>query len=174
MACGKKLEIDFFFLIILKSCRGIISTHFSQSWKIGLLSWWVQRFEDWWCFKLMWGGGRENWRTSWKPLPPGFLKFRIDGEKKFSACGHGGCRMIQGGPHVFFLSNWAKDSNEAEVWALGEALWILQSSSLGHLSMYSDSFLAISWISFNTGLLGNFSICNEIKCLCSSPLVRFQ
>lgn len=68
----------FFFLIILKSCRGIISTHFSQSWIIGLLSWWVQRFEDWWCFKLMWGGGREeNWRTSWKPLPPGFLKFRV-------------------------------------------------------------------------------------------------
>eukprot|EP00268_Persea_americana_P021089 TRINITY_DN21101_c0_g1_i1.p1 TRINITY_DN21101_c0_g1~~TRINITY_DN21101_c0_g1_i1.p1 ORF type:complete len:199 (+),score=31.91 TRINITY_DN21101_c0_g1_i1:157-753(+) len=132
-----------------------------------------------WKACMVCGLTKERRSTFWSPPSMGMLKFNVDGAArgKPGPAGIGGVLCDDKGVILclFSKSVGVRDSNEAEVLAILEALRILSSSFQGCLIVESDSSNGISWVARSMVKPWKFQIfLNGIKGLASSLSVVFS
>lgn len=112
--------------------------------------------------------------VNWPPPPFGALKFNVDGAaiRKSGPAGIGGVLCYHKGEVTLMFSKNAgsKESNEAEIMAVLEALCIFSAFFPTKLIVESDSENAVRWVSHHGTNPWRFQfLSNEIKEL-SSPM----
>ena len=111
--------------------------------------------------------------------PLNVLKFKVDGAArgKPGPAGIGGVLCNSKGEVLFMLSKHVgvRDSNEAEVLVILEALWCFSRMFRGSLIVESDSSNTIAWVSNRKANQWKFHfLFNEIRALSSSINVVFR
>ena len=125
------------------------------------------------------GPSKDRKVVCWRPPPSSWLKFNVDGaaKGKLGPADIGGVLRNGKGEVLFMFSKnvGIKESNEAKVLAILEALRIFSFTLKENLIVESDSSNAIRWVSkVERGPWRFQYYLNEIKALSSSIKVSFS